>query len=302
MIPDPGVYHDVPFHDYLAWEAINNSSLDPLERSPAHYLAALTHPKAPTCAMRLGTFLHAGCLEPESVRDRYIVMPRFEDEIRRPDGTEYANVRATKAYRERASDFRDEAEADGKEVVPQDWYDVLIGVSKALASEPRVKNLFARMAVPDGSTTETEVSIVWEDPATRLLCKARIDFLDQAHARMCDLKTSTDVSQYEWDLWRRRIHRQVAFHGDGLETLGVAISERWIIAAEVEEPFGVRAAPVSQSTLAVGRAEYRRALQTIARCRDLGQWPGYASPETWDLPECKMPPIELMVGGQAVTV
>ncbi len=302
--PTPGIYHDVPFDDYLAWEAINNSSLDPLARSPAHYRAALAHPKEPTDAMRLGTFLHCGCLEPAAIHERYVVMPRFEEDVRRPDGTEYANVRATKQYKLLVAEFHEEAEAAGKEVVTQDWYDMLLGVTEAMAAEPRVADLFASVSVPDGSgsTVSTEVSIVWEDPETRLLCKARIDMVDHAFHRAADLKTSADVSQYEWEIWHRRIHRQAAFHGDGLEVLGMDLHERWIIAVETAEPFGVRAAPMSLGTLAVGRDEYRRALQTIARCRDLGEWPGYAQPEQWNIPECKMPPIELMVGGQAVTV
>ncbi len=73
--PSIGIYHDVPIEEYLSWPYVNNSSLGPTERSMAHYRAALRNPGPPTAAMRLGSFLHAGVLEPLAIAARFVARP-----------------------------------------------------------------------------------------------------------------------------------------------------------------------------------------------------------------------------------
>ena len=50
---------------YREVDAINISSLKHMSRSPAHYRAALEHPREATQAQLLGSMLHATVAEPQ---------------------------------------------------------------------------------------------------------------------------------------------------------------------------------------------------------------------------------------------
>lgn len=51
--PDPGIYLDVPFEDYLQWDAISNSKLSLANRSLAHFKAGWNDTESK--ALRLGS-------------------------------------------------------------------------------------------------------------------------------------------------------------------------------------------------------------------------------------------------------
>jgi len=288
--PEIGIHRGVPFDDYLAWDAVSNSSQGPMLRSPAHYLAALTAEREPSDAMRFGSLLHCGALEPAEVAGRYAVMPAYEKTIRRADGSEYKNPKATTAYRDARDQFRED-NAD-KEVVEQDQFDRVCGMIQALHANDAVREWFA-------GGVETEVSLCWRDEPTGLLCKARVDALPKTD-RLIDLKTTRDGQDFAWSIYKFHYHRQAAFYGDGWHALTGERRAFCLVAMETEPPFAVRAAPVGDETVDAGRVEYRRLLGRIAECRASDDWPGYPAPSEgeWNLPESKMPRTELTFGGQ----
>jgi PDDEXK-like uncharacterized protein DUF3799 len=74
----PGVYRDVPFDHYFAWNNVSKHQLDSLARSPAHYRAALEQPRKRTAAMVFGTAVHAAVLEPEEFARCYATDPGID--------------------------------------------------------------------------------------------------------------------------------------------------------------------------------------------------------------------------------
>jgi len=290
----PGLYPGIPFDDYRAIDAVNNSSLGPMGRSPAHYRAALLEPRPPTEARRFGSFVHEMRFDPVVAIGRYVVAPDFAAEVEAEHPGKYAarGIPNTIAYREKRAAF---AEANReKVVVTGDKYAAAAGICRALAASRRTTDLL------DGA--ETELTILWVDRSTQLLCKARLDAANFGRRRAGDLKTTEDAAAFEWAIHRFGYDRQAAFYSDGLETL---LGQRWtfdLVAAEKMPPFGVRAAEVGYPTLLTGRTKYRQALQRIAECRKSGVWPGYDDPTTWELPESKQAPVNLIVGGTAVTL
>ena len=65
------------------------------------------------------------------------------------------------------------------------------------------------------------------------------------------------------------------------------------------------AAPLCEADLEQGRAEYRRHLRQIARARDSGIWPSYASPAQWSLPAWARHDAEVLtltIHGKQVTL
>ena len=74
-LPTPGVYDGVPFAEYLTWPYVNNSSLGPLNKSPAHYRSAKESERADTDAFRLGRLAHCTALEIHRIGEVYVVEP-----------------------------------------------------------------------------------------------------------------------------------------------------------------------------------------------------------------------------------
>lgn len=273
--PQPGIYENVPFNEYIAWEAVSNSALMRAERSMHHYRTQ-RFGNEETPAMRLGSLIHCGKLEPLALMERYVVMPPFERTVRRPDGGEFQNPKASAAYKAEVAEF--ERQNSGREIVLQSEFDRLIGAVQALSSNAQAK----RYLEGDGPT---EVSFLWQDPLTGVLCKGRSDKLNFPERVIADLKTTVNASDFEWTIKKRRYHRQAALYVDGLAVLTGVQMGFALVVAETESPFLVRASRMSERTLRAGRLNYQFFLQQIAECQQSGVWPGYSDPAEWDLPE-----------------
>lgn len=291
--PKPGIYRDVPFATYLQWQAISNSRLNLAMQSLRHFKECKF--KEQTTPMRLGTFIHAGILEPLAIPMRYAVQPRYEldEENRTQDGKQSTST-TTKYYKAKAAEFA--AVNIGKEIIEQEFYEKLIGISRALAAHDRAREYLTERG-------NAELSLVWEDAETGLLCKARVDF---ANSGLNDLKTTQSAAKFSNALADYGYHRQAAHYQDGYATLcGGEIKPFRIIAAEPTEPYGVRAAPVSEEAIETGRSEVRKALRDIADAKESNNWPCYADPDAWNLPAWyggKSDPIELTINGETVTI
>lgn len=272
--PKPGIYENVPFDEYLTWPCVNNSSLSYAARSLAHYRYAPD--QGTTDAMRLGSLVHCGRLEPAALHMRYAVMPDLTDGIRKPDGSEYSNVKATKEYKQRVAEWQ--AQLGDRQPVSQEDLDTMLGMVQAVTLHDRARTWLC-------GPGQVELSVVWDDEASGVRCKARIDKLAAAQCLAVDLKTTRDASEFEAAIARYSYHRQAAFYLDGLRAN--TDDQAWqfgIVAVEKVQPFGVRAAVMSDDAVQLGRDQYRELLCEIADARQSGQWPGYDSPDAWTLP------------------
>jgi hypothetical protein len=71
--PSPGIYRGVPMHVYHAWDAVSNTRLSHLRRSPAHLQAYIAEPPADTVSQVVGRAAHTAILEPEQFADIFCV-------------------------------------------------------------------------------------------------------------------------------------------------------------------------------------------------------------------------------------
>lgn len=293
LTPEPGIYHNVPFGDYLQWDAISNSRMQPALRSMAHYRAAT--PIEETPAMRLGTLVHTGRFEPERIQSAYVVMPEYEKQVKRPDGSAYDKPKLTAAYRELVDTF---TRANiGKIIVTQSQWDDMCGMVAAMAADERATRYL--------TGGDYEVSVLAIDPVTGLACKGRCDHLHLRGGRIGDLKTTADASKFETVIADRSYHRQMAFYADMIEWLGRGVIEECaIVAVESSAPYGVRSAPLDDDAMEAGRDEYRDILDRIAKAVKSRRWEGYSSPKAWRLPYWKLNQsggsVSLNVGGKRV--
>jgi hypothetical protein len=294
--PEPGIYENVTFADYLRWEAVSNSGLSGIERSPLHYKHRA--PIEETDAMRFGTLCHSGRLEPASVFRNYVVMPDLSSGILTREGKPASSPKATQEYKDRVAAW-EAAHAAGKEVVSQGDFDAMVAVVSALDSNPVAHSWFSAPGA-------TEVCIVWQDASTGILCKGRLDKLALSIGIIADLKTTRDCLWFGKQIADRRYYRQAALYIDGVMTLTGQVCRFGIVAVENVAPYGVMAAPLADAAVDLGRDEYKSALSQIAESCRTNHWPGYESPSEWTLPAWRAgdasEELTLSIGGAQVSV
>jgi hypothetical protein len=272
----PGIYFDIPFELYTLIPGVNYSTLKKMRTSPMHFRYRPEVEDVPS--LRFGTLVHAGHLEPEKLAQLYVVLP--EDEWLQqipPDpktGQPYSSPRSTKWWKETRRDFMRAHE--GKQEVTMDEFNRLVGCIKALESHPRTVNFFKQ--------GHPEVTIVWNDEATGIRCKARLDWIAPDLHTIVDIKTTADISDFRHTIGNYSYHLQGVHYRTGLNIL---TQEEWnheIIALEKLPPFGIQSAPLSADAIIQGTLEYNFYLTRILECQRQKSWPGPESPTSWNLP------------------
>lgn len=293
-LPNPGIYPNVPFEEYIYWPAISNSRLNLAAKSMLHF--KMLKFREPTPALRLGQLVHCGILEPMAVIKRYVVQPNFENDADNKTGDgQQSNSKATKYYKAKVEEFR--TVNAGKTVVSQDEYERLCGINEALFRSKRARQYLSEME-------QTEVSIVWNDAETGLPLKARLDGVGRL--AVGDLKTTQDAMAFSKSVANFGYHRQGAFYQTGWATLnGGELLPFRLIAVESVYPHGVRAAPLSDDAIDTGRTQVRQLLRDVAEARELDFYPCYDDPASWCLPSLYAgadDEVELTIGGESVTL
>jgi len=266
--PDPGVYPNVPFDKYLAWDACDASFLRAMAHTPSYARWKRHHPQEDKACYAKGRLFHALTLEPDQVDREFIVKPAT-----------YTNDKGeTKKW-------------NGNATVCKQWFaqhahltpinaDTL---AEAQAMADRVRALPQLAQFLDGA--DVELSVVWVDKGTGLTCKARFDAY--RNGIVLDLKsTSGSAGPFPWfaECQRHRYYLQAAQYIEGMIATGLAKGVPWFcfVACEAYPPHDVAVYDVqddkdalSYDFLCYGRLRRAMLLQQTARCLKDDDWPGY---------------------------
>lgn len=290
MTPEPGIYEDVPFADYLAWDALSNSGLSLLKKSPRHFKLGFS--KEPQPYLLLGSLYHCGVLEPLAFAKRYAIVPDFHlDEENVTTGGVRTTSRATKYVKERTAEYA--SMCDGREIVPNEWYEQTLAVVRELSENDDARRIL-------NGEGPRELSIIWEEDG--VLCKARID--KKSRGVIADLKSTAAIDNFTNAIGRYGYHRQMAHYQAGWRELTGDTLQTWLIAVESSHPFAVQAAPMSEEAMEAGYTERRKLLDLYCECRATDNWPGMPNPKCWHVPAWAVDnePLELVIHGKTVEV
>lgn len=280
VCPKPGIYPGVDFNTYCRWDAINHSKLCRIDKSPLH--AKTPVDLSESKSIRFGHLVHSGRLEPDSVAMRYAVMPAYElmPENCTSKG-EPSTSTATSFVKESRKAFYRVAEQLGKVVVTTEEFEQMNRTLEVILRCTKAAGCFFG--------GDAELSIVWQDKSTGLNCKARIDY--RRPDRLTDLKTSRDdgssplPQSFEWSLWTYSYYSQAAWYQAGWKELTGEQLPFWFCVVANSAPIQCVAAPVGEVTLMAGRKKNQERLQLWHECESANSWPGYESPELFELPE-----------------
>jgi hypothetical protein len=301
-LPVPGRFAGVPEADYFAHVGLNSSLLKLMGRSAAHCHAsqfpADAPEKADTTAQLVGRMLHCAALEPGRFDQAYCPLPDPADhEGALTDLASFkkkAKALGLKVGGSKADLKARILEADATATFWEDLLPLLVGdrltlksadwqmgrsVVDAIHANPRASRPLA-----GGVAEET---LVWQDPETHLLMKARMDYYRQDLGVIFDIKTTMDArpEAVSRDILKYGYHKSAAHYLAGCQALGLAAENFAWIFIEKEPPYAIGLYFCSPDLLHEGRVDMAQYARDYAACAQDNAWPGYSLDfQTIDLP------------------
>ena len=254
--PEIGLHQGIPYDEYARWAAMNHSILRHFGRTAAHAREAMIHPPEQTSAQDQGHAAHVAILEPERFETAFLAAPRVDKRTSAGKADWAAFVAAS----------------GGRTVLPADEHELCLRMRDAVWAHPTAAELLRGAGV-------NEVSAVWQDKDSGVMCKGRLDRLTTVGgwSMIVDLKTTKSAMRHSFskDLYFYQYHQQAAMYLDGCNALAPFPRKYVFIAVEKEPPFLVATMELEDDAVELGRDEYKKHLATYAQCLQSGNWPGY---------------------------
>lgn len=248
-----GIHYGIPNKDYHALDAISNGYLKKISEVPAKAKV----PVKETEAMIFGRGQHCYTLEgPGAFYSEFAVAPEGLD-LR------------TKIGKATMKEFLD-ANA-GKDIIKAAGLAKIKEIDEAVRKHPLAVKMLAEGI--------SEVTAIWEDQETGLLCKCRPDRIPSGgRGVILDLKTCTDASEHGFyrAVSSFGYYRQAAWYIDGVNQAGdKQVDAMVFIAVEKEPPYRTEVYVLGDDYVDFGREECRRLINIEAQCRKENFWPHY---------------------------
>lgn len=253
MTAKPGV-HKMDLASYLAHPALSSSGARKLlpPSCPALFHYERSNPVQATPEMEFGSVTH---------------------ELLFGDGHGYV-VLEYDSYRTKAAQA-DAALAREKGYIPILMHDYR--VAEAMVAVLRAHPI-AGKALAGG---EAEQTLVWDDKATGVQCRARIDYAKRnRRGRLVavDYKTATsaDKDKIGKASWDYGYAQQDDWYRSGIRALGLDADPGFLLITQMKEPpYLVTVGQFDEVSMAIAHELNRRAIQTFAQCTETGEWPGF---------------------------
>jgi hypothetical protein len=274
---EPGIHPGYPEEDY---HRLGNKQQGPYvsqsllkivrDMTPEHALEWCHNPPEQTEAMQFGDALHKAVLEPDRAKELVVEGLGID---RRSDKNKALHV-----------EF--EAKHKGKTILSPAKMEQLEAMVHAAKHHTRLCQFLDAEGL-------TEVTIVWDDPATGLRCKARLDRLIswQRWPVIFDLKTIAGYTaprpgqeQGTGGASKTRLQSQVGNFGydmqaahylDGACVLAPLERRFFWGFAEKKAPWAIRCAEAVTSTIEEGRMKCKAAMALWAKCIETDDFPAY---------------------------
>lgn len=265
-IANSSIVFDMSNEKYHSMPAVSSSQLKEVLRSPAHYFAKYVaddrEPTEATADMQLGSAAHVLFLEPQLFDREVVVAPECD-----------RRTKVGKAAWEQFSEL-----SQGKIIITADQLKSVQGMVLSLRAHP-----FNRI-VMEGKG-HREASIFYRDLESGLACRVRPDYhiapcADWPNGLILDLKTTEDArpAAFSRKIANLGYHTSAAMYCDGFQAYYQTDTRPeflWLV-IERSRPYACAAYQATDETLFIGHAKKREALELIAHCQRMGQWPSYS--------------------------
>lgn len=271
-----GLHWAVPMAAYLALDAMSASRLEKVRRSPLQYRHSLQEDDTTSDALERGTALHMALLEPEYFEGHYVVLGQCDGVKKDGDRCSYQGL----VYRGGGSYCKTHDPMKGVDPDPEivtlkePDYQAVLGMRDAVLAHPRARTLFEGRGGP-------EITGVWEDQETGVLCKVRPDRLVERAGMHVAVKSTRDAAPWAFprDAENRGYFRSLALYRRGLRALGWPYQATAVLAVESTAPFDLVCYLPDEAELDGADREVTRLLRQYRTCLETDTWPGYQAAE-----------------------
>lgn len=278
---EPGLYR-MTAEQYRAIDAVNWSTLKHIANSPKHYQHAVTTASAPdTESQRAGSMFHTALLEPDTFAERYAVLPA--DAPRRPSAAQWNAKKPSPDSIAAMQWWTNWNESyGGCEIVQHHEWQTAYNMANAVRFDVNAGRYITQAVL-------IEVAVIWRDPATGLMCKARPDLVARHWDGLVLLDAKScrpaDARQFGSRAAAYGYHCQLAHYRNGLAEIGIEVSECGIISCESIAPHDVGVHWLDSETRALAHETVDGLLHRVAECTASGKWPGrYETEQTLLMP------------------
>lgn len=262
-LPGPGVYEltdEEYFSPQLASSTLSSTGVRELLVCPAKFRHNQLHPRPPKRTFDVGHAAHQLVLGagPELVL--------FPGTGANPEAWQKTDDKeAVAALR-----------AAGKVPLrPSDWATVH-AMADAIEQHPHAPKLLTR--------GKPEQTLIWEDAATGVLCRAKADLLRPdgiVDYKTCDNAGGDSLVR---SVWNYGYGVQAAFYLRGFRARFPGVDPFFaFIAQEKDAPYLTQVFQLSDRALAYGDRQCAQALERYRDCTAASQWPGYPSDEITEI-------------------
>lgn len=268
----PGVYRGIPAQDYHALDACSASRLKSLRRSAAHCLYDMENPNQ-TDALIRGSATHLLVLEPDLFVSHFAVAEQCS--AVQKNGAACSSMGKYRVGGQWLCGRHGEPVVGATPVLGADDYRTCRDISMSVRLHPAAQKMLTAKG-------ETELSLVWIDPPTELLCKARVDKYDEARRVIYDLKTTTNAGPegFAKSIYEFGYAIQAAHYIYGCERCGIDANIFGFIAVESNPPHPVAVYQLEHEDVVLGFAEREMLMTQYAKCKRDDEWPGYSDQAT----------------------
>lgn len=264
--PDPGIYYDIPWPQYLALKAVHSSELrDIASKTPKHARYYETHGHKVTDSMKLGSAVNHQLLEQGLSLDTIAIWKE-----RKSNG---AMMPMGPGSGDKWRDF-EEANAGRLHISEKIWNEagfVADGVRRNAAARELLR-----------TRRGTEVTVIWERAGRP--CKARIDILGHDWS-ITDLKVcgvSIAKRPFAWHAWGYRWDMQAAWYREALVSHDIDCPRCSILPVEAKQPHDCVLYDWPESALDQAEQTNGEAFEELLWCEQQQRWPGYGVRDVLD--------------------
>lgn len=255
--PPPGVYYDIPAQVYHSWSAVSSTLLKNYAKRPS----TSRTPYEPGDDANMGSGIHAYTLQGQAgLEVECLIMPMECD----------GRSKSAHAAREICQDRN-----PGKVLLPPVYgplkipaMEVIKGVDGSLRLHPKIGPILRN--------SQKEVSLVWIDKETQVLCKARLDIWDGAV--IWDLKKTRSLAGFGWQMKDLHYDVQAGFYYEGAVACGLPVVGFGFIPVEAVPPYEATIGYADPEKMDERRMNALRLLGLVKQSKLTDRWPNYQIP------------------------
>lgn len=271
----PGVYEGIPADDYHALDAVSATLLKSARNTLADAKEQIEHPRKSTPEMILGQATHTSVFEPHLLHELFVKAEQCCEVVasgknkgaRCPHPGKIVNDNDHWLCGQHA---RGQESTTERAILSADEWRDMQGMTRSVITHPEISKIL-------DAEGGVELSILWTDPATGLLCKARVDKYARRLQTFSDLKTCRDAhpDRFPKTIFDLGYHVQAAHYLFGGFQHGIDADTFAFMPVESYGPHKAALYQLEPETVAFGEMEREQLMRRVAECKASGVWPGY---------------------------